>query len=565
MAIVQISPTDAAWLLLESRDTPMHVGGLLEFKRPSDAPADYLKRELERMRSKRALPEPWNLKPLALPLVGARVPLMQTVRDVDLDYHVRHSALPAPGGQRELGVLVSRLHSHQLDMHRPLWEVHLIEGLEHDRFAVYTKIHHSLIDGVSGMRMLLRALSSDPDERETPAFWAVGPGASSRPKQDDDTGGLRGLLGSLSTSANDLVGLARSALELAGAAVSDGPLQAPFTAPGSALSGPIEGQRRFATQQYSLELIKSLAKAAECTLNDIVLYLCGTALRRYLIEHARLPRRSLTAGIPVNIRDPGDNRTGTAIGMIVADLGTNVSDPLTRLDAIRSSSGAAKRQLATLPRSALGTQAVVILGGRTPVPFSLGISNVPGPREPLYFSRSRLEAIFPVSLLTHGNALNITCVSYAGTLNFGLIGARDTLPHLQRLAIYLGEALTELSDLLLRDARAHDSAKGAASDASTASDAVASETATSAGSAGDDVASETVAGETATSTESGAVAGDAASATDAGANGHLAQGAGGDGAAPANGASAETDVGSPGYGDAGESGDPSAAAETRPR
>ena len=575
MAIVQISPTDAAWLLLESRDTPMHVGGLLEFTRPRDAPADYLKQELERMRSKRALPEPWNLKPLGLPLVGARVPLMQTVRDVDLDYHVRHSALPAPGGQRELGVLVSRLHSHQLDMHRPLWEVHLIEGLENDRFAVYAKIHHSLIDGVSGMRMLLRALSSDPGERETPAFWAVGPGASSRPKQDDDTGGLRGLLGSLSTSANDLVGLARSALELAGAAVSDGPLQAPFTAPGSALSGPIEGQRRFATQQYSLELIKSLAKAAECTLNDIVLYLCGTALRRYLIEHARLPRRSLTAGIPVNIRDPDDNRTGTAIGMIVADLGTNVSDPLTRLDAIRSSSGAAKRQLGTLPRSALGTQAVVIngpyivallagLGGRTPVPFSLGISNVPGPREPLYFSRSRLEAIFPVSLLTHGNALNITCVSYAGTLNFGLIGARDTLPHLQRLAIYLGEALTELSELLLRDDRPHDSAKSAESDASTASDAVASETVTSAGSAGDDVASETVARETATPTESGAVAGDAAGATDSGANGHLAQGSGGDGAAPANGASPETGVESPGHGDAGESGDPSAAAETRP-
>ena len=459
MAIVQMSPTDAAWLLLESRETPMHVGGLLEFTRPHDAPADYLKQVLARMRAARTLPEPWNLKPLDLPLVGTGVPLLQTVRDIDLDHHVRHSALPAPGGQRELGVLVSRLHSHQLDMHRPLWELHLIEGLENDRFAVYTKMHHSLIDGVSGMRMLLRALSADPNERDTPAFWTVGPGASSRPTQDSD-GGLRGLLGALGTGANDLVGLARSSVELAGAALSDSPLQAPFRAPGSVLNGPIEGQRRFATQQYSLELIKSFAKAAECTLNDVVLYLCGTALCRYLSEHARLPRRSLTAGIPVNLRDPDDNRTGTAIGMIIADLGTNVGDPRARLDAVKLSTAAAKRQLATLPRSALGAQAVLIngpyilallagFGGHTPAPFSLGISNVPGPSEPLYFSRSRLEAIFPVSLLTHGNALNITCVSYAGTLNFGLVGARDTLPHLQRLAIYLAQAVDELSRVLL--------------------------------------------------------------------------------------------------------------------
>lgn len=484
MAIVQISPTDAAWLLLESRETPMHVGGLLEFTRPHDAPPDYLKRELARMRATRTLPEPWNLKPLELPLVGTAVPLLQTVRDVDLDHHVRHSALPAPGGQRELGVLVSRLHSHQLDMHRPLWELHLIEGLENDRFAIYTKIHHSLIDGVSGMRMLLRALSTDPDERDTPAFWTVGPGASARPKQDAGAGGLRGVLGSLATSANDVVGLSRSALELAGAAVSDGPLQAPFMAPGSALSGPIEGQRRFATQQYSLELLRSLARAAECTLNDVVLYLCGTALRRYLSEHARLPRRSLTAGIPVNLRDEDDNRTGTAIGMIIADLGTNVGDPLARLDAVKRSTEAAKGQLATLPRGALGAQAVVIngpyilallagLGGHTPVPFSAGISNVPGPAEPLYFNGSRLEAIFPVSLLMHGNALNITCVSYAGTLNFGLVGARDTLPHLQRLAIYLGDAVEELTQLLLpeRGAAAVSRARADAADAAETADA----------------------------------------------------------------------------------------------
>ena len=149
---------------------------------------------------------------------------MQTVADVDLDLHVRHSALPAPGGQRELGVLVSRLHGHQLDLHRPLWEVHVIEGLEGNRFAIYLKIHHSLVDGVSGMRLLLRALSSDPADRDTPAFWTVGPRARREARQDGAarwTASLGALRGGAATAA----GIGRTAVDLAGAVLGDGPLQ----------------------------------------------------------------------------------------------------------------------------------------------------------------------------------------------------------------------------------------------------------------------------------------------------------------------------------------------------
>ena len=173
----QVAPLDAVWLELESRDTPMHVGGLLEFTLPKDAPPDYLKQIFEQMRSVRTIPPPWNLRLVEAPLIGPRLPLMREIHDVDLDYHVRHSALPHPGGQRELGILVSRLHSNQLDLHRPLWEVHLIEGLEGNRFAMYTKTHHSLIDGVSGMRLIMRALSTDPERRDMVPFWGIGAGA----------------------------------------------------------------------------------------------------------------------------------------------------------------------------------------------------------------------------------------------------------------------------------------------------------------------------------------------------------------------------------------------------
>ena len=455
MAIRQVGPIDAAWLALESRDTPMHVGALFEFTPPPDASQDYLRSQLAQMRSTKRIPAPWNLKLVEGPLVGTRLPLMREERDVDLDYHVRHSALPHPGGQRELGILISRLHSNPLDLHRPLWEMHLIEGLEGGRFAIYSKMHHSLIDGVSGMRLVMKAMSDDPAKRGMPGFWAVGsrrrPGSGGG-KPFDPLGPARGALGAA-------LGLGRAAAELGGAVLSDRPLATPYRAPRSALGGHIGGQRRFATQQYELARLKAMAKAGDATLNDIVLLMSGTALRRYLTEHGRLPSRSLTAGIPVNLRDADDESTGTAIGMMVAELGTDVADPRERLEAIKQSTREAKRHLQALPAGARAPYTLLLngpyigfliagLAGTAPVPFNLGISNVPGPPEPCYFNGARLDAVFPLSLLLQGNALNITCVSYAGTLNFGFTGARDTLPHLQRLAIYMGEAVDELEGVL---------------------------------------------------------------------------------------------------------------------
>jgi diacylglycerol O-acyltransferase len=464
---------DAAWLLLESRDTPMHVGGLFEFTPPEDAGPDFVAETFERMQEQRTIPDPWNLRLVEGSLIGRRLPLMRAERDVDLDYHVRRSALPYPGGQRELGVLVSRLHSHQLDLHRPLWEMHLIEGLEGDRFAIYIKMHHALIDGVSGIRLILRTLSPDPEERGTPAFWTVGSGK--RPPAREASASADGdPLGRLVSAAiggvETAIGLGRAGVELGLASLEDGPLSAPYTAPGSALGGGLEGQRRFATQQYDLELIKELAAAADCTLNDIVLYLSSTALRRYLGEHGRIPERSLTAGIPVNLREADDESTGTAVGMLVAELGTDIADPLERIEAIKASTAEAKRHQRELPPAARTPYTLLLNGpyiaglvtglrGHAPVPFNVGISNVPGPVEPLYFNGARLDALFPLSLLLHGNALNITCLSYAGTLNFGFTGARDTLPHLQRLAIYMAEAVEEAAERLLPDRRRRRSRK----------------------------------------------------------------------------------------------------------
>ncbi len=457
----RLSPLDAAWLLLESRDTPMHVGALFEFTKPPGAGAGFLSETLKGMREERAVPAPWNLKLVEGPLVGPRLPLMREEKDVDLDHHVRHSALPHPGGQRELGILVSRLHSNQLDLHKPLWEMHLVEGLERNRFAIYMKMHHSLIDGVSGIRMILRTLSPDPEKRGMGAFWTVGAGKRRhRDEQAPARGPLDALFATAVEGAGAAIALGRAGVELGKASLDDGGLSAPYRSPDSALGGQLGGQRRFATQQYDLELIKDLARAADCTLNDMVLYLSSAALRRYLGEHGTIPDRSLTAGVPVNLREADDESTGNAIGMLVAELGTNIADPLERIAAIKASTAEAKRLQSELPPAARTSYTLLLngpyiagliagLGGNAPVPFSVGISNVPGPSETLYFNGAKLDALFPLSLLLHGNALNITCLSSAGKLNFGFTGARDTLPHLQRLALYMGDSLDEITKTLL--------------------------------------------------------------------------------------------------------------------
>ena len=458
MTTTFLNPLDAAWLYVESYDTPMHVAGLQIFSPPAGAPEDFVGRMLTDFRATRYFAPPWNRK-LAGGLFSLVYPSWETDEALDLEYHVRHNALPRPGGERELGVLVSRLHSHPLDLSRPLWECHFVEGLAGGRFAVYTKMHHSLIDGVSGMRLLQRMLTADPERRGMPAPWA-GQAAleddesvASTESLVDALGAVAGAVREQVTSVGD-VGLAL--LRLASASTQpDDLLTAPLSCPWSRINGRITAQRRFATQSFALADVKAVARAANCTLNDVVLAICGSAVRRYLGESRALPDEPLTAGLPVNVRPAGDDQTGTAISFICANLATHLDNPRQRLEAIHASTERAKEHLQELPRTALTQYTMAIMapyilqiltgmGGRLRPVFNLTISNVPGPDRPLYLNGARMEAMYPLSLLSHGQALNITCLSYAGRLNFGFTGCRDTLPHMQRLAVYAGEAFDEL-------------------------------------------------------------------------------------------------------------------------
>ncbi|MGQ0585891.1 MAG: WS/DGAT/MGAT family O-acyltransferase [Gammaproteobacteria bacterium] len=459
----RLNPLDASWLAVDSVDTPMHVGSLLIFQLADDTPEDFAQKLFAHLKSHSEAHPPWNLR-LKNPALRRVLPTWQVTDDIDMDYHVRHSALPKPGGERELGVLVSRLHSRQLDFTRPLWEATLIEGLENNRFALYTKMHHSLVDGIAGMRMLQRTLGDTPAaSKKMPPPWAAAP-PEKKPKDEAEPapipeGALSSVTAGLRKQARSVPELARALSRLVSGGKGDDKLIGPFAGPESVLNGRITGARRFGTQTYDLAQLKALARKADATLNDVVLWLCGTALRRFLKEAHHLPGRPLAAGIPVNVRPAVDQGHGTAISFIMANLGTDIADPKKRLKAITDSTRIAKDHLSSLPRSALTQYTMLVMapfilalvtciGGRTRPVFNVTISNVPGPDKPLYFHGARLEAMYPLSLLAHGGALNITCISYDGKLNFGFTGARDTLPHMQRLSVYTGEALEELEKIL---------------------------------------------------------------------------------------------------------------------
>jgi WS/DGAT/MGAT family acyltransferase len=233
-------------------------------------------------------------------------------------------------------------------------------------------------------------------------------------------------------------------------------------APRSILNNRISRNRRFATQQYQLDRLKGIASANDATLNDVALAIVGGGLRRFLDELGELPDKPLIAMLPVNVRPKDDEGGGNAVAAILGTLGTDVVDPIERLQAVTATTRMAKAELAKMDKDAILAYtgalmapfvlqlASTVTGVKTPWPyaFNLCVSNVPGPRDVLYLRGSRMEASYPVSIVTHSQALNITLQSYAGTLNFGFIGCRDTLPHLQRLALYTGEALDELEALL---------------------------------------------------------------------------------------------------------------------
>ncbi|SFF66479.1 acyltransferase, WS/DGAT/MGAT [Fontimonas thermophila] len=444
---------DLGWLLLESKDTPNHVGALMIFDLPAKAGSDYLRDLTAYLRSGENLVSPWNLR-LSDGALARVWPMLESCSKADMEYHVRRHGLPRPGGERELGELVSRLHSTPLDLRRPMWECHLIEGLDRKQFALFLKIHHALVDGVAGMRIIQSTLSSKADERRAPPWCYVGAAGkrhktkiatrTSSPASRESRRGL--VFKSIANLYPAFFPRVRRSESLVTA----------FAAPRSILNGRITVQRRLSTQRFPLSRFRRIAEKAGVSVNDAVLAMCGGGLRRLLAEAGELPeRKSLIACIPVSVRQENEMTVGTAISFGLADLATNEADPLRRIERVHASTKALKNQIGALPRTTVGAFTLAVMGpfliqhasglaGRMRPMFNLVVSNVPGPQQDLFLFGARLDAMYPASVLYHGQALNITCLRYLDDLNFGFTAWRDALPHVHRIAVYCGEALLDL-------------------------------------------------------------------------------------------------------------------------
>ena len=448
----RLNALDLAFLALETQRTPVNVAALIVLQTPAGYKGNFIRDLLDQLREQPAGP-PFNLR------LASGVGIPQWVEDdhFDIDYHVRHSALPRPGSMEDLLSLASRLHSRVMDRERPLWEFHLIEGLRGRRFAIYMKMHHAAIDGMGGIELLESCLSTDADA----PLIAPWHGLRSRERRSSEPAPT-GVFSRLTSTARGVLNQAQMGKELGqfllgqglktvGLRPADAPV--PFTAPKSIFNVPISGARKFAVKTIDMHDIKAVGKAAGATVNDVVLAICAGALRRYMQDKDALTKSSLLATVPVSVRQI--SRSGNQITYVGAKLGTDIADPIKRLRAIGQSTFQAKREVASVSPAAATSFAVMAQGlvavlnrfrvsGFLPPPANVTISNVPGPRRTLYFAGAEMEANYPLSVLVDGQALNITVMSYRGTIDFGLMACRDTLPDVDYLAELIGESFTEL-------------------------------------------------------------------------------------------------------------------------
>lgn len=462
----QLGGMDASFLYMETPETPMHVGGVYLFDLPRGYDGDFYE-DFKAHMTKRLHLAPMFGKKLA-PMPFELDHPVWVDDDVDLDYHIRRVGLAKPGGMVQLEELVGRLHSNFLDRSRPLWEFYVIDGFSTGQAVLYMKVHHAAVDGGAGMAMTKAIYDTTPVPRDV---------EKAPPKASAQTGepGLLNLLGAAYTSLlrqqvrtlqaipDAWKALAKIALPDSGSANLLAPQQ-PLTAPKTILNGTITSQRVFAARSIPLADAKRIGKASGAKLNDVVLAICSAALRRYLIEKNALPDQSLTAFVPVSLREAGNTEMNNQVTGMICSLATDIEDPLERIKAIVDSSARAKQLTGSvkdiMPRdysmfgAPLLIQGMVAMYGRSkladqmPLAANVTISNVPGPTYPLYLAGAEMMTMYPVSIPAHGQALNLTVQSYKGMLDFGLTSCRRIVPDVRTLGDYIVDAFDELNTLV---------------------------------------------------------------------------------------------------------------------
>ena len=466
-----LSILDGAFLHLESPEVPLHVGGLALFEPPAGDHIDWYEALKKHVASRMHLAAVFTRKLALMPFDLAN-PVWIADDDIDLDYHIRYVVLPKPGTIEQLEAMAARLHSSLLDRSRPLWEFYVIEGLADGRIGFYTKVHHAAVDGQAAVAVANSVFDVSPEPRRVKAPRAK---RSSRYQlgmaellsaavgnQVEQLAGFaklmpplaRAAIQSISQSAKSMIADRRAGIK------SNTSVDTRFKfAPPTPFNTSITNQRAFAGVSLPLPEVKAIGKAHGASINDMVLWLCSTALREYLRDSRELPAKSLVAGVPVSLRAEGDTSSNNQVSGTLIDLATQEADPLKRLTKIMDATRAMKAEIGTfanlIPKDFPSLGSPWLLGGLASLygrsrladnvrVMNVVISNVPGPQIPLYLAGAKMLANYPVSIIIHGVALNITVQSYMGQLDFGLISCRRAMPDVKELAQHLTRAMETL-------------------------------------------------------------------------------------------------------------------------
>jgi WS/DGAT/MGAT family acyltransferase len=460
---------DAAFLSLETPTTPMHVGVVLvldppEGRRSLFSPSTRYAQIRGVIERRLHLVPPMRQRAIRVPF-GLHHPVWADDPDFELDDHLMRASLPSPGAQPELDAFVAAVMSRPLDADRPLWEMYVLEGLEHGRSALIAKVHHSILDGVSGASVLAAFLDLNPRSRVValPQEWSPAPLPSGATMLRHAASALArqpgGTLSTLQAGVEAVADLGMHNRELASR--GEQPPPGFFNAPRTSFNGAVSNRKRFCSLSVPLEDVKLVGRAFEATVNDVVLACVSGGLRRMLEARGEAPGRSLVAMVPVSTRPEGaGDELGNQISGMLVSLASDVDDPVLRLDAIAESTRVAKEQeklhrgrfigdLAQLALPALTTRVARALAGtrvfdKVPPPFNVTVSSVRGPDFSLFCAGSRVVDLSPVGPMAEGIGLNVTVFSYLDRVQFGLFGCRKLLPELDTVARFIDDALAEL-------------------------------------------------------------------------------------------------------------------------
>ena len=457
----KLSLLDFGFFVCETEASPKHVGGLMICKRPAKSTAAFVKNLHKEYLSHTEVKAPFNR---VISFSKTSMPRWEDAEDMDLKDHIFYHKIDASGDERKaLYDFVSKLHEPMLDRSRPLWELHIIDGLGDGQFAVYNKIHHSITDGVSMVDWLADSLSKSADDTVLTPVWTLNHGGYTVHRSKVAQDHLQDLWEEVSGTTSRVLGVGRLAamLFLESVRLTKNAIAIPFvSSTKTMLTGQVTSGRQFATAAVTMERVNAIRSLTRSTLNHVALTCMDGALRRYLSEEGVELYRPIVIQMPVNLRDEGDKKAGNKLGIIQVELSPATDDPYVRLRNIGFSLRNVRNMINSVAPEAIESYTIVTgliaqiaeslkLSNKLPPMGNTLISNIAGPKKTMYLKGAEMEEMHPISTLPPSNLLNVTLFSYAGSLYFGMV-ATDALPNLDRLGKYVEEAFVELEESILQ-------------------------------------------------------------------------------------------------------------------